>query len=108
MHPISTTGFDNTDDYYDKNMVLADEYSLEEDIISKFAYDALHRKVDMLQGQEKEIIVKYYGLQETKCQKIVGIARDLGISRDDCCRIKDKAIQKLRNIYASDIAVENE
>ena len=80
--------------------VLADDSKeLDEDIILKELIIEVRKKVELLDGLEKEIIKLYFGFYDNKCYSQQEIADMLGFSRSYVSRLKHKAFAKLNIVF---------
>lgn len=75
---------------------LTDNYDFTEDIAKKDIIKQIYNNLNILSHLEKECLIRYYGLYNVEEQKQINIARDLGISKDYCSRLVNRAINKLK------------
>lgn len=73
----------------DKKIDICEELELKDNI------EALKRYLSLLDAREKEIIIKRYGLLNTKALTQRQIAKELHISRSYVSRIEKRALTKM-------------
>lgn len=76
--------------------------SIEEQLHNKDNKQLLTKYINILNNREKEIIIKRYGLLNTKEQTQKEIAKELKISRSYVSRIEKKALTKLLRKFIKD------
>ena len=118
-NPISLETFFIDIDPEDKNLSLLDcvkdeDENLDEQLIKEENYTALYKSLDVLSSQEREVVIKMYGLQDietlkatspfdyrygtkayTNSQRIIG--KMLNMSRTKVSYIHKSALKKLHN-----------
>ena len=76
-----------------------DEDTLENKVYLNENIDLLNKYIDKLNKREKEIIIKRYGLNNTKEMTQKDIAKELKISRSYVSRIEKRAITKILRAF---------
>ena len=77
------------------DIIPMEEHNIIDDINKKENIEALNKYLKVLNNREKEIIIKRYGLNNTKSYTQKEIAKILKISRSYVSRIEKRAIGKI-------------
>ena len=77
----------------DKMIDNPEQLAMKKALMSKL-YDA----IDKLDEGEKRIVCLYYGLKGYPRSSLRTIAKEMGISRERVRQLKDRAIDKIKNI----------
>lgn len=77
------------------DVLNCEEVDLNEEIDLQNNIELLHKYLNILSPREKEIIIKRYGLYNTKEQTQKKIAKSMNISRSYVSRIEKRAITKI-------------
>jgi len=89
-------GFDKDGNEIDLIDVLkGDDVDMAEDLNQKQNVSMLYAHIDILSDREKDIIIKRYGLYNTKEATQKEIAKELKISRSYVSRIEKRALSKI-------------
>jgi len=64
--------------------------------IGNYTTPDVQRSLLVLDDQEREVVVRYYGLGADDAQSLDSVAKHLGIEPDDVRRLKEKALSKMR------------
>jgi len=62
--------------------------------------ELLAQAIETLDAREKQIITKYFGLNGEERENFVEIGNRLGISRERVRQLKERALEKMRKVYA--------
>jgi len=76
---------------------VKDNYDFVEDLEKQWNLNQVYKVIDKLPTKEKEILIKYFGLFNTKRYKQKELAKIYNHSQSYIARIIDKAITKIRN-----------
>ena len=91
-----TVGFDKDgNEIMIQDIIKTDNNNFLEDIDLKDNIKLLYKYINILTSREKEIVIKRYGLFNTKEQTQKEIAKDFKISRSYVSRIEKRALTKI-------------
>ncbi len=95
-----TIGYDKDGNAISLIDVIEDtDNTLEDKVYLKENVDLLNKYIDKLNKREKEIIIKRYGLNNTKEMTQKDIAKELKISRSYVSRIEKRALTKILRAF---------
>ena len=98
-----TIGYDKDGNIISLIDIMEDnKESLENQINLKQNIDLLNKYINKLNKREKEIIIKRYGLNNTKEMTQKDIAKNMNISRSYVSRIEKRAITKILRAFMKD------
>ena len=97
--PLFNKGIpDSEDEWIEKrDVVLSDEEDEEKRELHKNQRKVIDTLMSKLQGREKFIVEKYYGINGGKSKNLEELGKELGITKERVRQIKDSAIKKLRS-----------
>lgn len=76
-----------------------EDKGLEEALESKELHEALERCLTALEGRERQIIVRYFGLDDQRPMNLAEIGGVLDLTRERIRQLRDRGLEKLRAHY---------
>ena len=95
---LDSAGPGNEDGSMVETLVNEEQAAVDEDLIADALVQELDSALMQLKEREARILRMYFGIGSGRTQTLEAIGQELGLTRERIRQIKEKALQKLRNV----------